>query len=208
VAPGTLVAMPLILLILLGLLTVSERRRRRRRRRRRQRTGRRQFRGGAIGHVARGVKYHVGNSIRGLRAMAQWFRKADRDVQKTRDNRLVITHWPRPMIRDGFVDPLGKLSRWRTVDSMTLAEVQRLRAPGDYQIQTLEADAQECARLNIDPVYEPKTKRLQNQADWDYIAKYAKGLGLKPRGYALPTHWGALKYMNKAGIPSTRLRGR
>lgn len=166
-------------------------------------------RGGKIGHVAKGVGYRIGNSLRGLQIMRRLgFRKADRDVQMTKDGHLVICHWPRPMIRDKFRDPLRRLNKHLTIGEMTLAQVQRLDSPGGYKIQTLERDADEMKKLGMDPVYEPKSKALANQAAWDHIAEVCRVRGLEPRVYALPTYWYILKYAKAAGIPTSRLRGR
>ena len=75
-------------------------------------------------HVKHGRPYHEENSRRGVHAAvesgAKWI---DLDCRITADEVLVITHWPRPMNKDGFKDPQGRLNRMRTVESMSWPEV-------------------------------------------------------------------------------------
>ena len=180
---------------------------RKRRIRRRPRRPRSIFRAGRIAHVRRGVPYHRGNSIRGLQAAKRaGKRKADRDVLMTSDRVLVVTHWGRPL-KHGFRDPLGRLDRNRTIGSMTWAEVSRLRAPGNYRINTLETDLRECARLGIEAVLEPKgDPRFRDQNVWNGIKALADRVGCRVSGYTLRANAGAVLYMRRAGIRTTILR--
>lgn len=167
------------------------------------------FRKGSIAHVRKGLAYHLANSLRGIRAARRARkREIDLDLQMTKDGVIVVCHWPRPLLHDGFRDPQGKIGRLRTVSSMTLAEVRRLRAHGGYRIVPLAAALQECGKVGIDARLEPKgDRRFRNQARWDLVRNTADHFGVKLRGYALPQNAAALPYMRSAGIPSTRLKG-
>lgn len=159
-------------------------------------------------HKAHRTPYHVENSIRGIRkAKRAGYAGIDLDLQITKDGVIVNTHWPRPMMRDGFRDPKRKLRRWRTVGSMTWAEVSRLRAPGGYRINTLDRALAECARVGITAVVEPKgDKRFLNQAVWDGIKASANRHHARITGYTLLANSRALTFMNKAGVPSHPLK--
>lgn len=90
-------------------------------------------------HVRRGRPYREANSRRGvLEAARKGYRWIDLDVRTTLDGVLVVTHWPRPMIHDGFADPLDQVHRATPVEQLTWSQVRRLRAPAGYRI--LRAD--------------------------------------------------------------------
>ena len=79
--------------------------------------------------------YHFEDSQRGiLTAIRLLFGWIDLDCHVTGDGVLVITHWPRPMIHDGFVDPgptenqpWPKVHPRTTVEELTWEQVSRLR---------------------------------------------------------------------------------
>lgn len=96
--------------------------------------------GGRMYHVPAGVPYRFGNSPAGIkRAAVRGFAQVDIDLQMTKDGVIVGTHWHAPMRFDGFYDPAGKLSRNRTVASMTWAQVSRLRSHDGHRIRKLAA---------------------------------------------------------------------
>lgn len=160
---------------------------------------------------------HEENSIRGIRKAARardWrgrrkYTEIDLDMLITKDNRIVGCHWPRPMVRDGFKDPEGQLAKGRTVASMTLAEVSRLRARTGlftYRIQTIERLLAECAKRNIGAVLEPKgDPRFDEPWPWEHIAKVADDLGVHVRVYALRANKNALPAARAAGFHATEL---
>lgn len=171
------------------------------------------LRPGSLAHVVHGVPYYLLNSIRGLRA-ARRLRKtrADRDLQITRDGVIVVTHWVRPLTPHGprghdvFIDPLRRLSRDRTIASMTWDEVSRLRTRrGAYRINRLSTDIAEAGRLRMGLVLEPKTTdvRWQDPDLWRRIRDEATAAGVpKVTGYALRANRAAVPAMNAGGIPS------
>jgi glycerophosphoryl diester phosphodiesterase len=86
-------------------------------------------------HVAEGKPYHLEDSRRGvLTAIRNRFRWIDLDCQVTKDGIPIITHWGRPMERDGFRDPLGKIDPHRSVEELTWEQVSRLRTRDGYRI--------------------------------------------------------------------------
>jgi glycerophosphoryl diester phosphodiesterase len=165
----------------------------------------------SIFHLKHPHPKHEENSLRSIReASRRGFDEIDLDLQITRDGAVVVTHWPRPMLRDGFRDPAGKLRRTRTVASMTLAEVLRLRTKrGNYQILTLREALQECARLHIGARLEPKGDRRFENADlWRGVKREADSVGAKVRGYSIRNLGGRgagvrrVSAMKAAGIPA------
>lgn len=173
---------------------------------------RRMFRPAAIGHVAKGVNYAIGNSERGLRFMRRVLRKkkADRDLQMTSDDVCVVTHWPRPLAH-GFIDPLGLIHRTALVEDHTWKEWSRCYVKlGRLKVymHTLARDLQLCGELGMIPVLEPKhDKRFRNQPFWNGVMVLAKKYHVPAvRGYTLIENADCLPYMHAAGIPATKLR--
>jgi glycerophosphoryl diester phosphodiesterase len=127
----------------------------------------------------------------------------------TKDGAIVVTHWPRPMIRDGFRDPKKKLRRTRTVASMTLAQVQRLRTKDGYRILTLSEALEACADAKVKPVLEPKDDRRFNDPElWRKVEAEALAVGVHPEGYSLRSNGrGRLRVaaMKLAGIKARLL---
>lgn len=140
-------------------------------------------------HVRKGEPYHRENSIRGVRrAKRRGYDAIDIDLQMTRDGVIVATHWGQPLLRDGFRDPQGKITKRARVRNLTWAEVQRLEAPGGYRIQRLETILRECARKGIIAVLEPKADtRFEKPAVWQHVAAMADDLGAHIAGYTIRT---------------------
>jgi hypothetical protein len=193
--------------------------RRRRRRGRHRRSRRSIFNPGPIAHPRRGVRYYLVDSIRGLIAARRAHKqKADRDLQMTSDWVVVVCHDDRPLAkfpgepgRGGFHDPEGVFGPGFKISEHTWEEVARLRTPDNHRISTLTADLEECGRLGIEPILEPKgNPRFHDphhaQQVWDGIATTARHAGVRRMsGYALPANAAALPFMNRAGIPSHEL---
>jgi hypothetical protein len=79
---------------------------------------------GDLFHVAKGVPYHTENSLRGvITAQRRGFVGIDLDVNADSEGNIWATHWGRPLARDGFRDPLGKIPRHNNIHDMTAEEV-------------------------------------------------------------------------------------
>lgn len=131
-------------------------------------------RGLHILHVEAPTPKHVENSDRGVLRAAHdphlnaidldgLITKADPHCPVCRPGtcrgHLVGTHWPAPILRDGFHDPLGLLGRHTTVANMTLPEVSRLVARTNgltYRIHTLAHLVALCGHHGVIAVVEPK----------------------------------------------------
>jgi len=134
-----------------------------------------------IFHLAFPFKKHVENSIRGVRLAARrHFRWIDADLLITKADptcrhcpagvcpgHIVWTHWDRPMLKDGFFDPLHRLDPHTRVRDMTLDEVLRLRTKDGYRIHTAEVLFRVCAAQNIGAYVEPKDDPRFEQ-DWPW----------------------------------------
>ena len=158
-----------------------------------------------IGHVKAPIPKHVENSDSGdRRAKRQGKRSNDLDMQITEDNRIVNTHWSRPMVQDGFRDPYGQIPPGRMVRNMTWAEVSRLvagRFPRRYRIRSIEHALKHCARLGIVAVVEPKgDKRFAEDWPWQHIAAVAEDVGCTVSVRALPQNAAALEPARRAGF--------
>lgn len=162
----------------------------------------------AVYHVKPGEPYHRANSVRGIRrAKRLGFSEIDLDMQMTLDGRIVGTHWPRPMLKDGFRDPYGVLDKDRTVASMTWLEVARLiagRRPRRYRIRPIERLLRECGHRGIGAVLEPKgDPRFDDPAIWRHIAKVADDVGAHVRVYSF--YPDALRAAKGAGFRTKEL---
>lgn len=165
----------------------------------------RRWLGGSIFHVSYPRMKHEENSNRGDReAKRRDKRGTDLDILITHDGRVVNTHWPRPMERDGFRDPYRKLPRNARVADMTWEEVRRLRAgrwPRRYHIRSIEAALKHCARLGLVAVLEPKgDPRFKQQQVWDHIARVAEDVGCSVSVRALAENAAALAPARRAGF--------
>lgn len=146
--------------------------------------------------------YHVLNSLDGPRIVARLGANAwDCDVNVTRDHVQVATHWPRPMMRDGFRDPTGQLGRRTPVWDMTAAQVARLRA-GDTAISTCIEVARAAKAHGVTVCFEVKTwtpKALGDLADAVHVE------GLPVVIMAQPQRVGALQVAARLELPTLLL---
>jgi Glycerophosphoryl diester phosphodiesterase family len=124
--------------------------------------------------------YRRNNSLTGLRHAARNTKAIDLDVQVTKDGVIVCTHWSRPMLRDGFRDPLGRLRRTRSIESMTWKQVKRLRSKDGHRIRTLHWMLNRAQVLSLKRVeIEAKDSRALGQPDtWAPVAQRGGGLTL------------------------------
>ena len=162
-------------------------------------------------HVKHGRPYHEENSRRGVNAAvdagAKWI---DLDCRITADEVLVITHWPRPVNKDGFKDPLDRLNRMRTVESMTWAEVQRLRTDDAYRIHAAEGLVQYALDEGLNVELELKTSAIKTR----HLKQLHAALGddvdllvVKTLGQLPPKPWNRLRRAHKAGFTTLILGG-
>lgn len=153
---------------------------------------------GRIAHVAKGVGYRVGNSIRGIRNwIRQGYKRGDNDLLLTKADAEcpyagghvngkclghgVVTHWRRPMLHDNFDDPDEEMRERKPVDRMTLDEALRLRSPDGYKIVRVERVLRMRAvrRGRYIPVFEPKADpRFEETWFWEHLADVAQDLGV------------------------------
>lgn len=157
---------------------------------------------GRILHVKYPVMKHVENSLRGIRrAASRGYDAIDIDMQITSDGVIVGTHWARPLKRDGFHDPEGKIPRYQTVRRMTWIQVHRLVAPKRYRIQRIETLLRACARRGVIALLEPKgDPRFANDNTWRYLAAVADDLGCEVSVRALHENRAALAPARRAGF--------
>lgn len=160
---------------------------------------------GSIFHVSYPTPKHVENSSRGdRRAKRLGKRGNDLDLLITKDGWVINTHWPRPLLKDGFRDPKKRIGKRARVADLTWAQVSRLRAgrwPRRYHIRTVEAALRHCASLGLVAVLEPKgDPRFKSDALWQHIAKVAEEVGCAVSVRALPENADALPYAHRAGF--------
>ena len=145
---------------------------------------------------------HEENSLRGaIYAHEHGYHAIDLDLQMTADRVIVVTHWPRPMRRDGFYDPWHKLDRDRTVASLDWWQVRRLRTSDGYSIRRVEALLRKCGRLGVVALLEPKgDPRFARDWPWQHIATVADDCGATVSVRALPENADALPAARRAGF--------
>lgn len=186
----------------------------------------------SIFHKAKRVAYHTENSLRGIRRAAKarkqvrrivrgrlirrWVRRWDEidlDVTMTADGVIVGNHWGRPLLKDGFIDPLGKISKQTRIHDLTWAQVKRLHTKDGYKIRRLTVLLDTCARNGIGARIEPKVdKRFEDVETWLPIKAHADKVGAKVKGYSIRNLGGKgagkrrVDAMNAAGIPSKVIR--
>ena len=164
-----------------------------------------------IFHVAHPTPKHVENSDRGDRtAKRHGYDANDLDMLITEDDRIVNTHWDRPMVKDGFRDTHGTMWRETRVRAMTWAEVSRLvagRWPRRYRIRSIEHALKHCARLRLIAYLEPKDDpRFAADWPWQHIRAVADDVGCEVRVRALPQNAAALAPARRAGFKTKEIR--
>lgn len=145
---------------------------------------------------------HEENSMRGIRQAARlgygWI---DLDLQMTKDNVIVVTHWARPMKRDRFRDPRRLIEPGTTVAHLTWEQVRRLRTTDGYRIPRIETALRACHRYGIGAYLEPKgDRRFHATLPWQHIAQVADDFGTHVRVYALPQNREALAPARAVGF--------
>lgn len=132
---------------------------------------------GKIFHVPHGTPYHVENSLRGVvLAKRGGYEGIDLDVNASSDDVIFATHWGRPMLRDGFHDPIGALPRTTDVHRMTTDQVRRLRTADGFQIRRVSTLIKGARRLGLSIEVEAKpSPPLYAQRAWKNLADELDG---------------------------------
>lgn len=117
------------------------------------------------------------DSLAGLRlAKQEGYERADVNMLMTKDFVLVAAHWDRPLMH-GWYDPLNKTGRFRTVSSMTLAHLQRLKHKKypNMRIKTMWAMLDEASKLDLTlEIDVKKDKRFTSKTRWVRFAEVVK----------------------------------
>lgn len=146
--------------------------------------------GGAWLPIYHGTIYHEENSIAGglNRAAAGDFPSIDLDWQMTKRDpecphcrqlrRMCLghpinTHWPLPLLRDGFRDPKHQIGLFRRIDDMTLDQALRLDA-GGYSMHTDTRMFREAAERDLKVAAEVKHPRFAHQTVMDRFVAAAE----------------------------------
>lgn len=163
-----------------------------------------------VAHKPDRDRYRAWNSRMGIRkAAAAGARALDVDMQVSADEVFLATHWERPLLRDGFRDPLGRVTRFARVDHMPAYVVQRLRSEEGYRIRpvaellvtaqrhgvTLCLEAKQDDRLNDPLMWWPLRAAWANSgADLVVMSQPFGGAGVR-----------ALAAAKAAGMPTLLL---
>lgn len=126
--------------------------------------------------------YAFENSPAGIKFAAEHgYKSIDIDLQITKDGVPVATHWSKPMARDGFYDPEGRLGKKTKVSQMTLAEVMRLRnKDGQSRIYPVSQLMGEFKKHGISPDFEAKDDpRFKSDQVMGYLANLVRQTGVK-----------------------------
>lgn len=126
--------------------------------------------------------YAFENSPAGIKFAADHgYKSIDIDLQITKDGVPVATHWNKPMAKDGFYDPEGKLGKKTKVSQMTLAEVMRLRnKDGQSRIYPVSQLMGEFKKHGIAPDFEAKDDpRFKTDKVMSYLANLVRNTGVK-----------------------------
>ena len=126
--------------------------------------------------------YAFENSPAGIKFAAEHgYKSIDIDLQITKDGVPVATHWSKPMAKDGFYDPEGRLGKNTKVSQMTLAEVMRLRnKDGQSRIYPVSQLMGEFKKHGIAADFEAKDDpRFKTDKVMGYLANLVRQTGIK-----------------------------
>ncbi len=126
--------------------------------------------------------YAFENSPAGIKFAAKnGYSSIDIDMQITKDGVPVATHWSKPLEKDGFYDPKGKIKKGTKVSEMTLAEVMRLRnKDGQSQIYPMSTMIKELKKHGIAGDLEAKDDpRFATDKMMGYLADLVRDSGIK-----------------------------
>lgn len=126
--------------------------------------------------------YAFENSPAGIEfAAKKGYTSIDIDMQITKDGVPVATHWSKPLEKDGFYDPQGKIKEGTRVSEMTLAEVMRLRnKDGRSQIYPMATMIKELKKHGIAGDLEAKDdNRFASDEVMGQLADMVREAGIK-----------------------------
>ena len=126
--------------------------------------------------------YAFENSPAGIKFAAQnGYASIDLDMQITKDGVPVATHWSKPLDKDGFYDPKGKIKKGTKVSQMTLAEVMRLRnKDGQSRIYPVSEMVKHLKKHGIAGDFEAKDDpRFATDKVMGYLANVVRASGIK-----------------------------
>lgn len=165
-------------------------------------------------HVKWPIPKHFENSLRGVAyAIAHMFAWIDLDLSITKPDphcrhhpdgqpcrgHIVACHWPKPMRRDGFRDPLGLIDPDTPIWDLTLDEALRLVARFGFRIRLLSDLLNACGGW-IGALLEPKgDERFEQDWTWQQIRADVRAAGTHAEVYALPENSGALPFARQVG---------
>lgn len=126
--------------------------------------------------------YAFENSPAGIEFAAKnGYTSIDIDMQITKDGVPVATHWSKPLEKDRFYDPEGKIKEGTKVSEMTLAEVMRLRnKDGQSQIYPMSTMIKELKKHGIAGDLEAKDdNRFATDEIMGQLADMVREAGIK-----------------------------
>lgn len=126
--------------------------------------------------------YAFENSPAGIKFAAEHgYSSIDIDMQITKDGVPVATHWSKPLKKDGFYDPLGKIGKKTKVSEMTLAEVMRLRnKDGQSRIYPVSSMVNTLKKYGMAASFEAKDdRRFGTDEVMGYLADLVAKSGIK-----------------------------
>lgn len=126
--------------------------------------------------------YAFENSPAGVEFAAKnGYTSIDIDMQITKDGVPVATHWSKPLAKDGFYDPEGKIKEGTKVSEMTLAEVTRLRnKDGQSQIHPMSTMIKQLKKHGIAGDLEAKDdNRFASDEVMGQLADMVREAGVK-----------------------------
>lgn len=126
--------------------------------------------------------YAFENSPAGIEFAAKnGYSSIDIDMQITKDGVPVATHWAKPLEKDGFYDPQGKIKEGTKVSEMTLQEVMRLRnEDGQSQIYPMSTMIKELKKHGIAGDLEAKDdNRFASDEMMGQLADMVRESGIK-----------------------------
>lgn len=155
-----------------------------------------------VAHPKPGQPYRQVNRLRGVRqAKRDGHDEIDLDTLRSKPNPKCRTcrrrkvkckghdvgcHWRRPLLHDGFRDPLFRIKKDACVEDLTYEQLHRLIAPDGSRIWLTDRLLAECAKVGIGAVLEPKGDPVyETDEPWEHFAQVGDDLGVHIRMYAL-----------------------
>jgi len=163
-----------------------------------------------IFHVHGKAYYYEEDSLRGMRLALAKLLGIDFDIQKTKDDVLIVAHGPRPLAKNrlgGFIDKNPDVSKRVTDERLTYSEltweqVRHFRSADgrNYRISRADVLIPKAVKAGI-KVVEPEAKTPYiTKADWAEL-RTATGDSPRLRVKAFPKFLPSLEHAHQAGFP-------